>query len=100
MILTLDDIKQALALLASIEVTMHEALASSGTNSLNKLTIDIVKYIKENKSNPPTINKLRLIFWDIGDMQAINAAIEYLVITHQIKPAMNAKNENVYECVA
>jgi hypothetical protein len=97
MILTLEDIKQALALLAAAEQDMHIALSGSGMNPLAKLTNDLLKYLKENKENPPNINKLRLIFWSDGDMTAINAAIEYLIITNQVKIKQTEKGDNVYE---
>jgi len=97
LILTLNDIKESLKLLAFAEETMHLALSGSGTNPLNNVTTELLKYLKDSKNDPPTINKIRLIFWNAADLPAINAAIEFLMITNQIKIKLTDKGENVYE---
>lgn len=78
MIITLEELKTALAILREIEPTMHRALASEAKNPLFDIGLDIVEYLKTCKDYMASRTNLRLRFGEVLKMKELDECIDYL----------------------
>jgi hypothetical protein len=90
MLIELEDFKKALKILATAEMSMHQALASVNVNPTSKLAVDILRYIKQqelsNQQGPTTAEIIGEMFNKAQrGLESIEEARSYLNMTEQIK---------------
>ncbi len=81
--LTAWDFDEAIKLLAVTESDMHKALQSAGTNPIYGLSMEIIQFLKK-KDRPLSFREILVHMFDLGDMETINKALEYLRDTKQV----------------
>jgi hypothetical protein len=78
MTLGVEDFEEALRQLELVEVNMHRALKGMGANPLHRLAEEIRNYLEAN--GPTTYKKLLAEFFDGGNHEDIEKAVQHKVI--------------------
>lgn len=94
--ISLDEVKQALAILTTAETSMHKALSFGGENPIYNIAQEALRAIEATNGEGVGLKKLLLELFDMGDKEQIELAVAYLVDTDQIKSRGTTKGP-VYE---
>lgn len=89
--ITLDEVKQALAVLTRAEHSMHKALSFGGENPIYSIAQEAMRVIDAADSAQVPFKKLQFELFDIGNLEEIQAALQYLHDTDQITVKQGVK---------
>jgi hypothetical protein len=85
MVIEEDDLREALRELEKIELNMHKALMTGGSNELAVITQDILKFLGR-KSEGASLNEILIELWSNADRKMILESLEYLTtVTCQVR---------------
>lgn len=96
MTLDVEDFEEALKQLELIEVDMNKALKSMGRNPIHTLAEAIKKGIEAAGQSGMSYRKILADYFDGGNKEEINQALEHKVLIGEFKTFNNGK-ENVYQ---
>lgn len=96
LVITLEDVKTALAILTESELFMHRALSFGGENPIYIIAQEALRILDAANGTGVGFNKLLLQLFDMGDAEEVRAAMTYLVDTEQVTQKAGVKGM-IYE---
>lgn len=89
--ISLDEVKQALAILTRAELLMHRALSFGGENPIYTIAQEAMRLIEAAQPNRVNFKQLQFALFDIGNQEELEAAMKFLVDTDQVVVTMGPK---------
>ncbi len=91
----IESVNKSLSALARVEINMHEAFNSANINPIHTMALNIMHLIKHRGGRLPT-KKVTLLFHEDEQRPGdINAALEWLISTYQLKVEIDNKEGNI-----